>query len=602
MTISISTEISSKIQLLPPNLVDQIAAGEVVERPASVVKELIENAIDAGAENIDISIEDGGHKLIQIDDDGCGMNSRELEISFQRHATSKIKSNDDLLKVTSMGFRGEALPSIASISEVFIRTANNNLQGNESKISGGEVQFTRPAPRPQGTTFQVRDIFYNVPARKKFLKKKEVEARHIYQMVRKYMLGYPEIGFTYNQNGEEKKRLTSESLEERIISVMGKSYKNNVLPIRYTKGRYNVSGFVGNLNLVKKRRGEQFIFLNGRAIQDKLLNSAVMSSYKTVLSRGEFPFFLVNIEMPQEGIDVNVHPAKLEVRFQDEWRVYHVIKAAVSLVMKDILNVIPDLQFSSNFNKYAGRSKESDWLKFKPAEPSFIPDEVPPHQKDGNDFDIAPGTQQNFIERVNQISASGEKELPIVGETFWQIHNKYILTEIKGGLIIIDQHVAHERVLFEKAVLAMSGKGFSSQALLFPVTIKFQPEEYARFPEIVSYLEKIGFQMREFGENTIIVEGVPSDISQGVEEKVIREVLEFYCEHEYMKSEVLDLIAATYSCKAAIKAGDSLNPPEMKVLIDQLFHTEHPYYCPHGRPIIVNLGIEELDKRFERSW
>lgn len=530
------------------------------------------------------------------------MNARELEMSFKRHATSKIKSIDDLLKVSSMGFRGEALPSIASISEVFIRSANNNLQGNESKISGGEVQFVRPAPRPQGTTFQVRDIFFNVPARKKFLKKKEVEARHIFQMVRKYMLGYPEINFSYHHNNEEKSKLSSETLENRIISVMGKSYKNNVLPISYEKGRYKVTGFVGNLNLVKKRRGEQFIFLNGRAIQDKLLNSAVMSCYKTVLSRGEFPFYIININMPLDGIDVNVHPAKLEVRFQDEWRVYHVLKAAVSLVMNDILSVIPDLQFSNNFNQYAGRSKTADWQTFKPKDPVFVPEETPPHQKENSNFDVAPGTQQNFIERVNQISVDGEKELPMVGETFWQIHNKYILTEIKGGLIIIDQHVAHERVLFEKAIKAMSGRGFSSQALLFPVTIKFQPEEYSRFPEIVPYLEKIGFQMREFGDNSIIIEGVPPDISQGVEEKVIREVLEFFCEHQYMKSEVLDLIAATYSCKAAIKAGDPLNPPEMKVLIDQLFHTEHPYYCPHGRPIIVNLGIEELDRRFERMW
>ena len=532
------------------------------------------------------------------------MNSRELEISFKRHATSKIKSINDLLKVSSIGFRGEALPSIASISEIFIRSSDNNLQGSESKISGGELQYNRPAARPIGTTFQVRDIFYNVPARKKFLKKKEVEARYIFQMVKKYMLGYPNIKFTYIQNSEEKLSASPSSLDERIVSVMGKSYRNNILPINYEKGRYKVSGYAGNLNLIKKRRGEQFIFLNGRAIKDRLLNSAVMSSYKSVLSRGEFPFFLINIFMPSDGIDVNVHPAKLEVRFHDEWRVYHVLKAAISTVMNDILNVIPDLQFSNNFNNYAGRTKSFQTKQsFMPSpNKGFLPEETPPHQRLENNFDVAPGTQKNFIERMKQVTNTKEKELPMVGETFWQIHNKYILTEVKGGLIIIDQHVAHERVLFEKAVKAMSGRGFSSQALLFPVTIQFQIEEYSQFPQIVPYLEKIGFQMREFSENSIIIEGVPPDISQGVEEKVIREVLEFFCEHKYMKSEILDLIAATYSCKAAIKAGDPLDEKEMKVLIDQLFHTEHPYYCPHGRPIIVNLGIEELDRRFERIW
>ncbi len=565
---------------------------------------MIENSIDSGAKNIGIYIENGGHKLIQIDDDGCGMNSRELEMSFKRHATSKIKSIDDLLKVVSMGFRGEALPSIASISEVFIRTASNDLQGNESKISGGELLYNRPAARSKGTTFQVRDIFYNVPARKKFLKNKDVEARYIYRIVKKYMLGYPDINFKYYQNGVEKLITESSNLENRIISVMGKSYKNNILPVKYEKGRYKVTGYIGNLNLIKKRTGEQFIFLNGRSIQDRLLNSAIMSSYKTVLTRGEFPFFLINITMPTDGIDVNVHPAKLEVRFEDEWRVYHVLKAAINISMNDILNVIPDLQFSDNFTNYAGRTK--NFTESKPFLPKlnrgFIPEETPPHQKAENNYDLTPGTQQNFIERMNQFSNQQEKELPMVGETFWQIHNKYILTEIKGGLIIIDQHVAHERVLFERAVEAMSGGGFHSQALLFPVTVKFQLEEYAQFPEIVPYLEKIGFQMKEFGENSIIIEGVPPDISQGIEEKVIREVLEFFCEHKFVKSEVMDLIAATYSCKAAIKAGDPLNSQEMKVLVDQLFHTKHPYYCPHGRPIIVNLAIEELDRRFERMW
>ena len=530
------------------------------------------------------------------------MNLEEVKLSFKRHATSKIYSEQDLLKISSLGFRGEALPSIASISEVNIKTADIDFEGNECKILAGEFEYIKPAPRRKGTTFQVMNLFYNVPARKKFLKKNETERRYIYQTIKKFVLGNPNINFSLFHNNKEKLLLKTTSFYNRIIDVMGNTYKNNILPLNYQKGRYSVTGYLGNLNLVKKRRGDQYIYLNGRAIQDKLLSSAVMSSYKTILSRGEFPFYVINITMPLEGIDVNVHPAKLEVRFEDEWRVYHVVKAAANLAMKDILNVIPDLNYSNNKDQYPGRTKSFSNNDFKFFNKGFIPEEVPPHKNPETTHDIAPGTQQNFLKRMNQLNTPNQMELPMVGENFWQIHNKYILTEIKGGLIIIDQHVAHERVLFERAIEAMNGNGFASQALLFPVTVKFPEEEYLQFPQIVPYLEKIGFQMREFGDNTIIIEGVPPDISQGNEDKVVRDVLEFYCEHKTLKSELLDLIAATYSCKAAIKAGDKLEEQEMKVLVDQLFSTEHPYYCPHGRPIIVNLGIEELDRRFERMW
>lgn len=597
------SEINSKIQLLSANLVDQIAAGEVIERPGSVVKELIENAVDAGADHISISVEEGGQKLIQVGDNGCGMNSRELELSFRRHATSKINTLKDLNKIVTMGFRGEALPSIASVSEVHAKSAVENEPGYEYKIANGETQFHRPAAREKGTTFQVRNLFYNIPVRKKFLKSADIETRFITQTVRKYALGHPDIGFTYAVNGKQKFNLQPNSLIARIKDIYGKSHENNLLEIEYEKGQYSVSGFVGNLNLVKKRQGEQYLFLNGRAIQDRLLRSAVQTSYKSILSRGEFPFFVLNIKMPIEGVDVNVHPAKLEVRFQDEWRVYHVIKHAVSLALSDILNVIPGLTFYQSGQFPVSKQNPAKSQFFNPPEVKPMPLEKAPHRREEEQ---KPGSGSNgkFPDHLqNQgVLPEIEEDIPLTGEKFWQLHNKYILTEIKGGLIIIDQHVAHERVLFEQAKTAMTGKGISSQSVLFPQSIKFLPEEYAKFPDIVHYLEKIGFQMREFGENTVLIEGVPPDIVQGGESAVIKEILEFYCENLNVKSEIMDFIAATFSCKAAIKAGDRLDESEMKSLIDKLFNTDQPYYCPHGRPILINLGIQELDTRFERKW
>lgn len=597
------SKLESKIQLLSPNLVDQIAAGEVIERPGSVVKELIENAIDAGADHISISVEDGGQTLIQIEDNGCGMNSRELELSFKRHATSKINSLENLNKVTTMGFRGEALPSIASVSVAHAISAVENESGNEIKISNGETLFHRPAARERGTTVQVRNLFYNIPVRKKFLKSKDIETRYITQTVRKYALGNPGIKFTYTVNGKQKFSIKPANLKSRIGDIYGASHVSNILDINYEKGQYSVSGYVGNLNLVKKRQGEQYLFLNGRAIQDRLLRSAVQTSYKSILSRGEFPFFVLNINMPYDGVDVNVHPAKLEVRFQDEWRVYHVIKHAVSVALADIINVIPGLTFFQS-GQPAPSSLQSDKSAFfKAPEIKPMPLEKAPHKRDEPNQNESDTNGQFPSHLHNQgILPEIEEDIPKTGDKFWQLHNKYILTEIKGGLIIIDQHVAHERVLFEQAKSAMTGNGFSSQSVLFPQSIKFLPEEYGKFPDIVPYLEKIGFQMREFGENTILIEGIPSDIVQGGESEVVKEILEFYCENLDVKSEIMDFIAATYSCKAAIKAGDKLEESEMKALIDKLFNTDQPYYCPHGRPILINLGIQELDTRFERKW
>jgi DNA mismatch repair protein MutL len=587
-----------RIKILSSNLINQIAAGEVIERPASVIKELVENSIDAEATRIDVIIKDGGRTFIQVSDNGIGMSSEDLEISFQRHATSKINSQDDLASVSSLGFRGEAMPSIASVARVYAKSSTNGNEGTELSIDAGIINYIRPIGCVKGTLIQVKNIFFNIPARRKFLKKADTEQRAITSIFRRYILSYPDISFKLIVNDKIVYQLASGDLLQRIEEVYGKSFAKSVLPVEYIKDNYKVTGFVGNLSVVKKRRGEQFLFLNRRFIQDRLLSSTVVRAYQSLIERGEFPFFLLNLSAPLDGIDVNVHPAKLEVRFQDEWRIYHVMKSATAEALKDILATLPDF---SNMNQNQFQESQNTSFNFNKAQSfSDIPTENAPRSysfnDEGNIFQIE--RAQRRIEQMMQID---EKINHKVYGNIFQILNKYIVTEVKSGMLIIDQHVAHERILFESAKKALEGNGLPSQTVLFPQTLKFLPDEYNQLIDIIPYLEKIGFRMREFGDNMIIIDGIPSDVYWGGESGIIREILDKYIGYNELNASFMDYIAATYSCKAAIKAGEKLESEEMKNLVDKLFATEHPYYCPHGRPIIVNLSLDELDKRFERK-
>ncbi|NOZ07307.1 MAG: DNA mismatch repair endonuclease MutL [FCB group bacterium] len=598
-----------KIRILPSTLVNQIAAGEVIERPASIVKELVENSIDAGATQIDILIEKGGIQSIQVRDNGSGMGQGDLDLCFKRHATSKIATPDDLTHIRSLGFRGEALPSIASVALVTALSAKDESGGFECSIEGGQTRYFRPAAALKGTSITVKNLFFNVPARRKFLKKKETETRVITAGVRNFVLAHPEIGFNYTADQKEVFRLKSGSLESRIRDIYGKYFTEALLPVKDVKDRFSVEGFIGNLSLVKKRMGEQFLFLNGRPIRDRLLNSAVYGAYKSLLSRGEYPFFVLNLGVPEELVDVNVHPSKLEVRFQDEWRVYYVVKSAVTQALKDILATIPDFDYFNRRQAAFQGSSQTGSLDLTAPGKSAVdyPIETAPRPSDeglvrnGDSHGLTDQKIERAHQRIEKMMGDVTLEKSFVIDRIWQLHNKYLITEVKSGMIIIDQHVAHERILFEAAKKAMEEKGLPSQTVLFPQTLTLQPEEFSRFLEIVPYLEKIGFRLREFGRNSIVIDGVPPDIYMGGEDRIIRDILDKYMSEHDLGSSFLDYIAATYACKAAIKAGDKLEPEEMRSLLDKLFATEHPYYCPHGRPIVVNLTTDELDHRFERT-
>ena len=598
----------AKIHYLESSLVDQIAAGEVIDRPASVLKELIENSLDSGADNIEVHVIKGGHELIQVSDNGCGMRQEDLKLAFMRHATSKIKYLEDLNSITTLGFRGEALPSIASVSMFTALSSEKDSNGYEIKINGSEEKSFKLSSGLSGTTCKVQNLFYNTPARRKFLKKPETEQSVINSMMRRFMLSRPEVAFKMISNNKIVYDVPAQNLSERINSIYGSAFKNGILPVEFKKDPYIVTGFTGNLSLVKKRPGEQYIFLNGRFIKNRLLNSAIFSAYQSLIQRGEFPFFVMFLEMPPDLFDVNVHPAKLEVRFVNEWQIYHVIKTSITTVLQDILKVIPDYKTYQHFPEYTPNQTGSLNLEKAPSS-SITQFEQAPHKRLDTDvadlFDKKNEAQLQdahfrMESTLDAIKVHNE-DLHPVSDHIWQIHRKYLITEIKSGLIIIDQHVAHERVLFEEAKKAIEGQGFPSQTVLFPQTLKLQPEEYDSLLEITHYLNKIGFRFREFGENTVIIDEIPPDINWGNEGQIIREILDQYISVKNINPSFIDQIAAIYACKSAIKAGDQLKPEERIHLIDRLFSTDHPYYCPHGRPIIINLSINELDQRFERN-
>ena len=573
---------------LPEDLRNKISAGEVIERPASVVKELLENSIDAGATEITVVVEKGGHQLIQVRDNGHGITADGLAQAFLRYTTSKISKVDDLFKIRTLGFRGEALASIASVSEINVSSSVDESAGYQMDLVNGVTDAIKAAPPIGGTEITVRNLFYNTPARKKFLKSATTEFRQIVKMLRRFGLEFPEVSFQLMHNDKTILNLTPENLEERIIALTDPSYRDQLLPVNMIKGDYNISGFVGTLNLVRGRPGEQYLFVNRRFIQNRLLNSAVYAAYESLVKRGEYPFSLLNLVLPPDQLDVNVHPRKIEVRFTDEWRIYHVVKSAVREALASILATIPSFEQHVGqmvtFGKEIDPNQRQEPLWFTPAKQS----------ESGADL-------QRAKEYVSNLADQKEEANAIEGSIMWQVHDKYIISQINSGLVIIDQHVAHERVLFEDALLAFDSTPLSAQTLLFSEILEFSTDEYSVLLDILPYLEKLGFRMKENGQNKILLEAIPSDMGWGNENSVIRDIIDHYVANREKSSSYVENLAASFACHAAVKAGDSLTIEEMQVLVNRLFATKHPYYCPHGRPIIVQLSLEELDQRFERT-
>ena len=576
------------IKKLNSNLINQIAAGEVVDDPSSILKELVENSIDAESKFIEVILSNGGISNIIVIDDGIGIPKDELANAFERFATSKIKDIDDLNNINTLGFRGEALPSIASVSEVIVKSKYDQETGNTIKFSFGKKVFAKPSDIENGTYIEVRNIFHNVPARKKFLKSESYEYKKILSLFKNFALSNPNIGFRLINNDKKIYDFKSSSLKDRIHSIFGLKTSESIIPVEFKKDEYLISGYIGNLSLVKNNRNYQYLFINGRTIKNQLVNISINNAYRNLIDRSEHPFYILSLTLPPDLVDINVHPKKKEVKFRNEMQIQHIFRKSVSDALKDIFKTIPSFK---NFD-----STNDVTFGTLPFDNTFIKDDsvLSISNSGGNKYD------QNIKNAEIRLKNTENNNVVIDSNNIWQIHNKYIITEITSGLIIIDQHVAHERILYELSKKSLEGDGISSQKILFPKTIKFDPEEYIHLLEIFSYLQKIGFEFREFGENTIIIEGTPSNLPSDEEENIIREILDHYAKTKNTSSTFIEYMASTYACKAAIKAGDKLSQLECKELVDQLFSTEYPYYCPHGRPIIVNLTLSDLDDRFER--
>ena len=590
------------IKALSEDLRNKISAGEVVERPSSVVKELIENSLDAGSSEISIVIEKGGHHTIQVRDNGSGISPDDLPSSIKRFHTSKIETVDDLFSINTLGFRGEALSSIASISEMSILSSNGNGEGAELPILNGAPGEVQPAADIGGTEITIRNLFYNTPARKKFLKTPRTELRKIVDVVRCYGLAFPDVEFRLVADDRDIFHVHAEPLEERIDNLLDPTYSRTLLPLNITKGDIALSGFVGNLNLVRSRPGEQYLFLNRRFIKDRLMNRAVYNAYESLIKRGEYPFFVINLLLPGDQVDVNVHPMKTEVRFKDEWRLFHILKSEVADALSSVLDTIPGFNTSyqndeinkgnNNFNPYSTAPRET------------IPTDPNQNTLEFNSSDNLSPSKGDILRARDYVTKLAEKPVnnqqSIATENIWQIHKKYIVSEVNSGLVIIDQHVAHERILYEDALKAFESTSMASQTLLFPETLEFSPDDFDALFDVLPYLEKIGFKIKKQDNLSIKIDAIPSEMAIGNEREVIREILDNFLKERKKYNFFQEGIAAMFACKAAIKAGDSLMREEMQELVNRLFSTKHPYYCPHGRPIIVQMSLDELDGRFER--
>jgi len=604
-----------KIHVLPDTLANKIAAGEVVERPYSVVKELVENAIDAGANRISIIIEQGGKKLIQVIDNGYGMNGEEIPLAFARHATSKIKSIQDLDQIDTLGFRGEALPSIASVAQVEIKSRPKNEHlGTVYTLNGGKDGRLKKLAANVGTSISVKNLFFNTPARRRFLKSDASEYQKIMDVLKRFFLAYPHIHFEFYVKDRQVFNLKATDLGQRVQSVLGQTIFKGLLPVNHSLGGIELSGFISRPDVIRKSRGHQFLFLNGRPIQDKSLSHAIFQGYANLIAPGEYPVYCLFLEMEPNLVDVNVHPTKMEVRFTNERSLYYFFINSVHKTLSQE-GVIPEFHLGPSGGAVEKttteasnqpreiinelRHRHSSMARYAGAQLSltyFSPDEESKKEKTSPEpMQEVPPTLSNPAVDLSQ------DHYARVDVQFWQIHNRYILSEIKSGIVVIDQHVAHERILFERISKQLQkGQQVYSQKLLFPQKITLAYDDFMIFKQIYEVLNQIGFSIKVFSGNTIVIEAMPADVKVGRESQILLDIIDYYRNEPLKDFNHLEKVAAAYACKNAIKSGEKLSQAEMQTLIDQLFACESPFFCPHGRPIIITIDLEELDRKFKR--
>lgn len=608
------------IRLLPDSVANQIAAGEVIQRPASVVKELMENAIDSGSTVTSVLVKDGGKTSIQVIDNGCGMSETDARLAFERHATSKIKEANDLCEIRTMGFRGEALASIAAIASVTVKTRKPEDElGTEIQINGSEVGHQEPVHCPAGSNFIVNNLFFNVPARRKFLKNTNTEFRHILGEFMRIGISHPGAEFGLIHNDSEIYKLPVSTLKQRIIHVFGRSINANLIPITADTSIVGIKGFIGRPEFAKKKFGEQFFFINNRYMRHPYFHKAVVNAYDKILPPDYIPSYFIFFESDPKNIDVNIHPTKTEIKFEDELAVFQIINAAVREAIGKT-NIAPSINFDTEESIEIPLTRRNKDVR--PPEISINPEYnpfdngFPDSQKDKAGGNLNKKTRMQdwerlyegfksendhpdsfkIIEKQEQQFFPSDKNLQQV--TFLQVKNRFIITTVKSGMMIIDQKRAHERILYEKLIHSLANNFSIAQQSLFPETIELDQHDYSLLNEILDDVSAIGFDISDFGNGTVVVNGCPADISNPEPKVLIETILEEYRNtQDDIKKNSQERVARCLARSSAIGYGVALSVHEMQVLIDQLFACENPNYSPSGKKIISIMNLEEMEKK-----
>ena len=626
-----------KINLLPKEVAELIAAGEVVERPASVIKELVENSIDAGANNITVEINRGGIAYLRITDNGCGIEHGDVPTAFLRHATSKIKGDADLNAIATLGFRGEALAAISSVSkaEIFTKTKDSEL-GTHYIIEGGEEKLYEEAGCPDGTTIIIRDIFYNTPARMKFLKKDVSEANAAAAVVDRIALSHPEIAFKFIRDGKQTLNTAGDNkLNGTVYSVLGREFAGTLIPVSGESERIAVSGLTCKPVSCRPTRNYQFVFLNGRLVRSGTVTAAAEQAYKNSAMIGKFPGFVLYLIVPFDTVDVNVHPAKTEVRFSDERRIFDAVYSAVknALTAGDTRPVVKFKEPVFNpFERLKTEEYRQEIIKEQTVAEKAYPKEIGLHNNK-NFATLRSPTRPAFVDNYSTVGPHGEKIEPVKPENLHPVQKTekatsplpkkeasvdittdieeerpdiiligeafltYIIVQMGDSVYMIDKHAAHERILFNEL---KSKQGVSVQALLTPVTAVLPREEYSAVIQNTDELFKAGFEIEDFGNSTVRILSVPSTLTAADAEALIGELAESLIKNHSAEVERLDDLYHTVACKAAIKAGSKTSPTELKKLAERVLYSKDIMYCPHGRPVAFEIKRRELEKQFGR--
>ena len=647
------------IELLPDNIANQIAAGEVIQRPASAVKELMENSIDAGASQVKLIIQDAGKSLVQVIDDGRGMSVTDARMAFERHATSKIRNIEDLFRIRTMGFRGEALASIAAVAQVELKTKRAaDESGTYIEIDNSFVKTQEPVAFPTGTSIAMKNLFFNVPARRNFLKSNAAEMRHIVDEFIRVALSFPDIRFILVGNGQEIFHLEKGTLKQRIVQILGVNYTSKLVSVQENTDYLNIAGFVGKPDIAKRTRGDQYFFVNNRFIRSAYLNHAVMTAFQQMIPGDSFPLYVLFIEIDPSRVDINVHPTKQEIKFEDEKIVYAFVQAAVKHALAQFsitpsldFDLDPDIQQLDAINKPFSAEVKADaessslfqtftrknqahfieahsnsdlphWRNREMEDQNFVASiagatiskeiitderllpENPDVIRSNNTLDENTKRQSENDNSFQSLYARFTADPLFQNEQIrlTQLQNTYIICETNGGFLLIHQQAAHERVLYEKFMLALSGKPLATQPGLFPVTLTLSTSDAVMLQELLPSLQALGYAIEPFGKDSFIIQGVPAGQTDGNEKKVIENLLE-HCKHSGNEKidSIQEKMIRSLAWQQAIKAGAVLNETEMRSLTEDLFRCLQPNTSPNGKPVFVDFKKEYLEKVFGRK-